>query len=661
MRLAVKHLALRVLTIVCIFGATAFAQNLRPIKVIIIGVPSNGVRAYAGSTLGDDITAACNKLEKFFTSKSVEIVKLCDLETTKSGFVHARLNKYFGGQQRGQLNLVFVMAHGEATGNKDVRLLLSDATDDAKDDHSLILGRELSSLIAHADDSVTVAFVDACYSAKAAGLRIESLGEAARQEGAHVGLLVSSQADEKSYAVGFTNAVLDIWQKNACPHNSDEFNSELLKRMDPEKNSPEWLIRFNDSLCIDELLNPKMRVISIWRDPEHLAPFQIRVFDDKDSKKKAIVTINQDRKVFSNPYLTSQIPGTYGIETYGPTTDRDKPQAKKFELLDKRTCDFAAEVYCKYEFPHSTIASAESLGIQEQIYRTAAAHGYPDTDLKKISDDTGKIYAGLIVSNPQEATIQARALRWSNPSLWQAMLGSPALDQYSQENWLVALETQRSIQQDISSLKDRLAQDEKANADLQGDLKIVTDKLTITQGQLRKAREEATKLNDETVQKITALDTSVRSEVTAMASSDDVKTVDTKVTAVSTDLNSTKEELKMVQSEIGTLIARNHDEIGQLRRLGEREYIEFTIKIGPGQRVGPLQLELLSISPPEGEFTVRIVIVADGSASVKKNRSIQEPIFLYPSGYRQPLELVVNKISANNVGGYLSIPKNAGR
>jgi len=125
----VKHLALRVLTVVCIFGVTAFAQNLRPIKVIIIGVPSNGVSAYARSTLGDDITAACNKLEKFFTSKSVEIVKLCDLETTKSGFVHASLNKYFGGQQRGQLNLVFVMAHGEATGNKDVRLLLSDATD----------------------------------------------------------------------------------------------------------------------------------------------------------------------------------------------------------------------------------------------------------------------------------------------------------------------------------------------------------------------------------------------------------------------------------------------------------------------------------------------------------------------------------------------------
>src|SRR6266852_4745597 len=58
--------------------------------------------------------------------------------------------------------------------------------------------------------------------------------------------------------------------------------------------------------------------------------------------------------------------------------------------------------------------------------------------------------------------------------------------------------TQQSVQQDMSSLKDRLAQDEKANTDLQGDLRVVTDKLKITQGQLKKAREEdrkSTRLN----------------------------------------------------------------------------------------------------------------------------------------------------------------------
>ncbi len=63
--------------------------------------------------------------------------------------------------------------------------------------------------------------------------------------------------------------------------------------------------------------------------------------------------------------------------------------------------------------------------------------------------------------------------------------------------------------------------------------------------------------------------------------------MDTKVGGVQTDLNSTKEDLKMARSEMGTLIARNHDEIDQLRRLGEREYVEFkvTARTSPSRSV----------------------------------------------------------------------------
>src|SRR6266851_1574561 len=79
--------------------------------------------------------------------------------------------------------------------------------------------------------------------------------------------------------------------------------------------------------------------------------------------------------------------------------------------------------------------------------------------------------------------------------------------------------TQQAVQQDVSSLKDRLAQDEKASTDLQGDLRVVTGKLKITQGQLKKAREEAAKLNNATTEKLTALDTSVHSELATKSTS----------------------------------------------------------------------------------------------------------------------------------------------
>lgn len=216
--------------------------------------------------------------------------------------------------------------------------------------------------------------------------------------------------------------------------------------------------------------------------------------------------------------------------------------------------------------------------------------------------------------------------------------------------------TQQSIQQDMSSLKDRLAQDEKANTDLQGDLKVVTDKLKITQGQLKKARTEATKANDEMNQKVTALDTSVHSELATKASSDDVKTVDTKVGGVRTDLDTTREDLKMAKSEMGTLIARNHDEIDQLRRLGERDYTEFTItgKNRP-QKVANVTVELKGVNEKRNQFNLSMTV--EDKVFVKKNRAANEPIFFYTTGTHIPEEIVVNKIGKDTISGYVSVPK----
>jgi uncharacterized protein (DUF2141 family) len=215
---------------------------------------------------------------------------------------------------------------------------------------------------------------------------------------------------------------------------------------------------------------------------------------------------------------------------------------------------------------------------------------------------------------------------------------------------------QQSVQQDMSSLKDRIAQDEKTNTDLRGDLTVVTKKLRITQGQLKSAREEAAKLNDAATQKITALDTSVHSELATKAATEDVKVVDTKVAKVSTDLDATREDLKMAKSEMGTLIARNHDEIDQLRRLGEREYVEFTIagKNKP-QKVGNVTVELKGVNQKKNQ--VNLAMTVEDKRFEKKNRALNEPIFFYTSGTHIPEEIVINKVGKDQVSGYLSIPK----
>ena len=214
----------------------------------------------------------------------------------------------------------------------------------------------------------------------------------------------------------------------------------------------------------------------------------------------------------------------------------------------------------------------------------------------------------------------------------------------------------QGVDQDMTSLKDRVVQDEKTNADLQGDLKVVTDKLKITQGQLKKARAEAAKAVEDTTTKLSALDTSVHTELATKAATDDLKNVDTKVVGVRTDLDTTREDLKMARSEMGTLIARNHDEIDQLRRLGERDYVEFTIagKNKP-QKVGNLTVELKGINEKRSQFSV--AMTAEDRRIEKKNRNMNEPIFFYLSGTKIPEELVINKLGKDTVSGYVSIPK----
>jgi len=215
---------------------------------------------------------------------------------------------------------------------------------------------------------------------------------------------------------------------------------------------------------------------------------------------------------------------------------------------------------------------------------------------------------------------------------------------------------QSSVQADMNTLKDRIAQEEKSNTDLKGDLKVVTDKLKITQGQLKKARAEAEQLNNDTTSKITALDTSVHQELATKATSDDVKTVDTRVTQVDTNLTKTISDLNMARSELGTLIARNHDEIDVLRRQGERDYTEFTItgKNQP-QKVGNVTVVLKGVN--EKRNRSNFVYTVEDKSYEGKNVNVNTPVFFYLSGSHQPEELVINKVGKNTISGYLSVPK----
>lgn len=216
--------------------------------------------------------------------------------------------------------------------------------------------------------------------------------------------------------------------------------------------------------------------------------------------------------------------------------------------------------------------------------------------------------------------------------------------------------TQASVKQANDALAQRLAKEDEINQALQSDLKVVTDKLNLTQGELIAARKQNKSATAAVDQKVDGLATSMKSELAKKASTEDLDKLNGDVTGVKSGLDSTNNNLQMARSEMGTLIARNHDEIDQLRRMGQRDYFEFTVtKKGGSQKVGSVQVELKDTNTKKNQFTINVL--ADDSSFEKKNRSVNEPIFFYTGGSRAAVELVVNKVTKTTASGYLSIPK----
>ena len=228
---------------------------------------------------------------------------------------------------------------------------------------------------------------------------------------------------------------------------------------------------------------------------------------------------------------------------------------------------------------------------------------------------------------------------------WSALNQAKSLEQ-----------TAVASRQASEALSQRLAREDEINQQSQSDLKVIADKLNVTQGELLTARKQNKNATHAVDQKVDNLATSMKAELANKASADDVTKLNGDVNGVKGDLDATKNSIQMARSEMGTLIARNHDEIDQLRRIGQRDYFEFTVqRKGGATKVGAIQLVLKDTNPKKNQYTINVL--ADDNSFEKKNRSVNEPIFFYTGGSRSALELVVNKVTKSSATGYLSVPK----
>ena len=268
------------------------------------------------------------------------------------------------------------------------------------------------------------------------------------------------------------------------------------------------------------------------------------------------------------------------------------------------------------------------------------------------------------MSEFQDSTTQAAAPRWVGlaiaalgaTSLLGIGIGWSALNQGKQTEQNV----QASVKQQNDALMQRLAKTDDQNQQLQSDLKVVTNKLNVTQEELDRAR----KMTKSSVVAYNKKLSEVNTQLGTKANIEDVNKLSGDVSGVKNDLDETKGKLDRATGDMGVmsgLIARNHDDVEELKRRGDRNYFEFTIqRAKTPQHVGPVAIALNKTDSRKSKYT--ITVLADDKSIEKKDRTAGEPVQFYVkgTGRMSPYEIVVFDVNKNTITGYLSTPKTAG-
>jgi len=226
---------------------------------------------------------------------------------------------------------------------------------------------------------------------------------------------------------------------------------------------------------------------------------------------------------------------------------------------------------------------------------------------------------------------------------------------------------QNQLREDLSGqlrsqISNRLTTIEQQNAASLEQVKSQIDqaakRVGMQSGELKRARNMVAQLQDQQRMQSEEL----KQQLAQKADQEQVGALTQDVSSTKTDLNATKKtvtslasDLGMARSEMGTLIARNHDDIEYLRKLGDRDYFEFALTKNEPAKVAGVGLTLNKTNVKRYRFNV--TTAADDMAIERKDCPINAPVFFYVNGSKKPYELVVNHVESNQVKGYLSTPK----
>jgi hypothetical protein len=283
-----------------------------------------------------------------------------------------------------------------------------------------------------------------------------------------------------------------------------------------------------------------------------------------------------------------------------------------------------------------------------------------------------------------------RQSSWIPVVLIVAIIGIAALayGEYATKSGLESRVT--DLQDQVQQVQEMYKQDMKklqvSTDSLASDMSVVSKKIGVTTDELKQSRLIADKLRQEQERQAEAR-AQLEKDLATKASSTDVaaareeaatkvaeaqKSADTKIGSVSTevkqvatnlestnrDLAESKRALVEVKTSLSEQIAHNSSELSDLKKKGERDYVEFDVKKGKKgamQRVGDIQVELTDTDPKKNKYG--LVIQVDDNKLPKKDITVNQPITFLVGREKLRYEIVVNVVDKDRIRGYLSAPK----
>lgn len=134
------------------------------------------------------------------------------------------------------------------------------------------------------------------------------------------------------------------------------------------------------------------------------------------------------------------------------------------------------------------------------------------------------------------------------------------------------------------------------------------------------------------------------------------KKVQSELAAHQQAIDATRSDLTQAKTELGSSIARTHDELVVLQRKGERNYYEFDIdKSKQYHATGPVAIKLRKANTKHQYADLQLTV--DDAQLDKKHVNLFEPVTFLNTDSGQPVQLVINRITKDHIHGYVAEPK----